>query len=133
MMKTPSRVAAACVLTILCSIPLVDMAGSASAATQQVVLKRAVKEYSDAFLDGRGAAAYKMLSPRCKTKIDRDDFIAASDMAKDIYGGPMRFKSYRAVIDGRKAKATYTYEASALNQRNEPWLKVSGRWRMNEC
>lgn len=97
------------------------------------MLKRAVKAYSDAYLDGRGADAYRMLTRRCKAEIDREDFIASSAWAKEIYGGPMRFKSYRAVIDGRRAWATYTYEARSLNQRREPWLKVSGRWRMNEC
>jgi len=133
MTKTTSRLIAACALSLLCSIPSVGMTEPASAATQRALLRTAVKAYSDAFLDGRGADAYTMLTGRCRTRIDRQEFIDASALAKEIYGGPMSFTSYRAVIDGHRARATYTYEARALDQRREPWLRVSGRWRMNQC
>jgi hypothetical protein len=131
--KTLSRATATCLIALLCWLPVAGLTEPASAVTQRVVLKRAVKAYSDAFLDGRGADAYRMLTGRCKARIDRDTFLQASDLAKQIYGGPMPFTSYRAAIDGRRARATYTYAARSLDQRKEPWLRTSGRWRMNEC
>ena len=133
MTTTISRFTVTCLLALLCTVMVVGTTEPASATTQRVLLKRAVKAYSDAFLDGRGADAYAMLTARCRARTDRDKFLQVSDLAKQIYGGPMPFTSYRAVIDGRRARATYTYAARSLNQRKEPWLRVSGRWRMNEC
>lgn len=123
---------AACALAVVCSIPVAGMAAPASAASDEQAVKRAVNAYSSAFLGGRGADAYGMLSGRCQARVNRAQFLSAVDTAHDIYG-PLPIKSLRVVVDGRTARATYTYAVSRLNQRNEPWLKVSGRWRMNEC
>lgn len=132
-MNAPRRALVACAMVLLCSVSLAGVSEPAVAASQQKVLKRTVKTYSNKFLDGRGAAAYEMLTKRCKATIDRKQFISASNLAKELYGGPMAFESFSATIKGRTARATYTYAASSLDQRREPWRKVSGSWRMNEC
>ncbi len=132
-MKTVHRLVPMLAVFLLISFALVSVGPAASATTQRALLKQRVTGYSNAFLDGRGADAYKMLTGRCKRRISRPQFVAASDLAKQIYGGPMRFTSYRSVIDGRRARVTYTFETRSLNQRREPWKRVNGRWRMNEC
>lgn len=119
-------------LALVCSLSLLGVASPASANSDERALKRAVHAYSKAFLSGRGADAYGMISGRCKARIDRAQFMRAADMAGDLYG-PLPIETLRVDIDGRSARATYTYAVRPLNQRNEPWLKVSGTWRMNEC
>lgn len=127
-----TRRLAASALALLCSIPLAGVAFPASAASEEQALKRAVSAYSSAFLGGRGADAYGMLSGRCQASIGRARFLAIVDAAYDLYG-PLPIKSLRVDVDGNRARATYSYAVARLNQRNEPWLKVSGRWRNNEC
>lgn len=131
MNRSIARRLSAFVVALLCSLSLF-VASPASANSDERALKRAVHAYSDAFLSGHGAVAYRMISGRCKAKISRTKFLRAVDMASDLYG-PLRIKSLRVIVSGRSARATYTYAVRPLNQRNEPWLKVSGRWRMNEC
>lgn len=132
MIRSMSRRLSVFVLALAFSLSLVGVAPPASATSDERALKRAVHAYSDAFLAGRGNDAYGMISGRCRAKINRADFMRAVDMAADLYG-PLRIKTLRVVVEGRAGSATYTYAVRPLNQRNEPWLKVAGRWRMNEC
>lgn len=88
-------------------------------------LEAAVTAYSGAFLTG-DAAAYDLLSQRCRDRTDKDAFLTTLDQAKELYGSPLTILTYDAEVSGDLARVTYTYEASALNQDSEP-LGEGGR------
>ena len=90
-------------------------------------LRTAVQAYSAAFLTGRERAAWRALTPHCRTLIGRAPFAAG-----DLYGF-LPIRNYRAVISGGSARVTYTYAVRRLNQSREPWRVVNGAWRNNDC
>lgn len=95
-------------------------------------LQHYVQLYSDLFLNGQGSQSYVMFSNRCFERTDRNQYIAASAQAKQMYG-PMEMKSYDAEISGNMARVTYTYPVPALDQQQEPWVYEDGQWRQDDC
>lgn len=107
-------------------------ATSSSAEGGEPELEAAVTAYSDAFLSG-DMAAYDLLSQRCRDRTDKAAFRAILDQAKELYGSPLTIQTYEAEVSGDLARVTYTYEASALNQDSEPWVREGGEWRNDDC
>jgi hypothetical protein len=105
-----------------------DLTGKGEAA-----LRASVQAFSDAFLTGEGADAHALLTARCKEALPETGFSAVVTEAGDLYGEALEFTSYEAKIHGTKAKATYTYENSDLNQKDEPWVLEGDRWLQDDC
>ena len=102
----------------------------ASGETEQ--LRAAVQAYSDAFLTG-DSAAYGMLSERCRNRRSADQFGIVLAGAKSLYGSTIPARSFDAEISGNLARATYTYDISAINQSAEPWVRENGEWKQDDC
>jgi len=95
-------------------------------------LRDAVQAYSDAFLTGE-AAAFDMLSKRCRDRVGKAEFLGILDTAKSTYGSAIPIKSFDADIQGTLARVTYTYDLKAINQDAEPWTRESGKWKQDDC
>ena len=121
-------------------------AGSSAAASSSVAaspsalqsdgqddLRAAVRAYSDAFLNGKPAAAYELFSARCKQRISLDRFTTVVTAAKQLYGKALPFETYDAEVSGNFARVTYTFAVPALNQTKEPWVREDGRWKQDDC
>jgi hypothetical protein len=107
-------------------------APAATADTSAASLRHAVGAYSQAFLGGRPVKAYQLLSPRCRQRVSPSYFTGIVNAANDIYG-PLPIRTYKATVSGTKARVTYTYVVSPLNQTREPWVRVGGAWKNDEC
>lgn len=94
-------------------------------------LKDAVTSYSDAFLTG-DIAAYDLLSKRCRDRMSRNYFLGILVAAEDTYGSALPIKTFVADVQGKLARATYTYDLEAINQDAEPWVNESG-WKNDDC
>ena len=96
-------------------------------------VRKAVDGYSQAFLSGDAAKAYKTLSDRCRASIDRAQFSTTVAAAKALYG-PQPITSYH--LDDSTtttAHVTYGYSVAALDQSRQAWVKQSGAWRWDGC
>ncbi|WGX94526.1 hypothetical protein [Nocardioides sp. L-11A] len=116
----------------LALVPSMSSVAQAGAPSSKAALREAVTDYSRAYLNGNGTKAYRMLTPRCRAVIPRGPFNDSSDLAAIIYGN-LHIETYRAKVRGTRARVTYTFSDPDLNQRREPWVKVSGRWKNNDC
>lgn len=104
-----------------------------SSPDPQVELRAAVQAYSDAYLTGKGAAAYALLSKRCQARSTPADFAALVKEAGDLYGSALPLKSFDADVSGDMARVTYTYDLAAINQDSEPWVREGGAWHEDDC
>lgn len=95
-------------------------------------LKKAVTEYTHAFLTGDGATAYAMLSAKCRAATPLSEFAAITEQARDTYGD-VKIDSLKVTVDGRKARATYTFPVPAINQTEELWVAEAGSWKNDDC
>jgi len=103
-------------------------------------LEQTVRAYAEAFLGGRGDAAFELLSVRCRNATPREEFVAIVAVAGAKYeNDPIR--DLKVEVKGTKGRATYTFDDEELNQTNEPWILVqqgSGDdaddvWRNDDC
>lgn len=103
---------------------------SPSAVTEDV--RRAAQAWWDEILTGQGNAAFQLLSRRCQA-IDPSFLGQVNELANRITGGPQPFLTFTAYIHGDRARATYTFRTSALNQHRDPWVLEDGGWRWDGC
>jgi hypothetical protein len=96
-------------------------------------LRRAVRRYSDAFLNGDAIEAYSMFSARCKERTSLSYFTGVVTAAEDLYGAALTIETYRAKVSGDFARVSYTFPVPALNQTQEPWVRERGKWRQDDC
>jgi len=96
------------------------------------VLRDAVYAYSDEFLTGNGYDAYKRLTKRCQAKMDKNYFEGLTLAAKSQIGN-LPIKTYAEKLDGDSATVTYTYSDASINQTDEPWILVGGKWLNDQC
>jgi hypothetical protein len=97
-------------------------------------LENAVQAYSDAYLTGHAAAAYKILSPRCKAQLSRTVYWGIVSAAKARYGRALDFDTYTSTVHGDTATVTYTYSsAPEIDQTDQPWTYLNGAWRYDNC
>jgi hypothetical protein len=96
-------------------------------------LRDAVQAYSGAFLTGDGTASYELLSARCQEREGREEWVSLVAGAGQIYGEPLEFTGYQTEVSGDRAKVTYTFERSEINQADEPWVYEHGAWRNDDC
>jgi len=101
-----------------------------SAEEQHV--RRAAQTFWDEILTGQGNNAYQLFSKRCQA-IDPDFLGQVNELANRITGGPQPFLTFEAHIHGDRARATYTFKTSALNQRGDLWVFEDGGWRWDAC
>lgn len=110
-------------------------AATSSAPAQgdgEAALQRAVRAYSTAYLAGDGPTAWGMFSARCQGRVSQDELSGAAVKAYTQYG-PQAIKTLTVDVQGNLARATYTYEDSAINQTGEPWVLQGGAWKMDDC
>jgi hypothetical protein len=111
--------------------PVPAVAGQAMSDT--LALRRAVQAYSDAYLSGKGKAAWSLLSARCQKMDTLAGFSSLVDQAKTLYGNPLPMTSFTAHIAGGMARVTYTYTVTAINQADQPWTLEASGWRDDNC
>lgn len=104
-----------------------------STVDETSALRTTVQAYSDAYLTGKGEAAYALLSKRCQERMDRNQFVALVGQAKQMYGSALPIQTFKAEVSGDLARVTYTYSVSAINQDAEPWVRESGHWHEDDC
>jgi len=92
-----------------------------------------VQAYSDAYLSGKGKAAYALLSNRCKKMDTLEGFASLVDQAKTLYGNPLPMTSFKAHIADGMARVTYTYTITAINQTDQPWTLEATGWHNDNC
>jgi hypothetical protein len=95
-------------------------------------VRREAQVFWDEILTGQGNAAFQMLSQRCQT-IDPYFLGQVEDLANRHTGGPERFLTFTAHIHGDRARATYTFPNSALNQHGDRWVFEDSGWRWDAC
>lgn len=134
---------AATVATLALTSGLLGVAGTSAASTDppapsiakvtsSVALKRAVYSYSKAFLGDNPVKAYKLLTPRCREKVSLSYFTGIVTAAGDMYG-PQPIRSYGATMKRNRARATYRYRLHELDQVREPWRRIGGAWKNDDC
>lgn len=96
-------------------------------------LKTAVTEYSNAYLAGKGLAAFDLLSARCQRSIGEAQIITLASGAQRLYGDLPITALTVISNDGTKATVTYTYVVTTLNQSNQPWVFEGGGWKYDNC
>jgi len=117
--------------------PSVTVTSSEAPTTKPAVdpmtaVEKVVTKYTHAFLTGDGATAYGLLSDRCQAAMPLSEFAAVTEQARDTYGD-VKIDSLDVRVDGRKARATYTFPVPAINQKDEPWVVEDGKWRNDDC
>jgi hypothetical protein len=120
------------IATATVSLALVASCGSSTATRDSDHLKAAVHSFSDAYLSGDDEEAYAMLSDRCQSQVDRDEFRAVVAAAKEMFG-PTPIETLDVDVDGDDGSATYTYPDDALNQTAEPWVFEDHVWHVDDC
>jgi hypothetical protein len=96
-------------------------------------LRAAVQAYSDAYLTGRGGAAYALLSARCQRRWSAGDFSDLVTQAKAQYGHALPLRSFKPEISGDLARVTYTFDVAEIDQDAEPWVREDGSWHEDDC
>jgi hypothetical protein len=92
-----------------------------------------VEAYSSAFLEGRGGAAWEMLSVRCQDVLDEGEFVATVVAAGELYG-PQEVEVTQVDVDGGVASVSYGYpDASGLDQVGQRWVSEGDRWVYDDC
>jgi hypothetical protein len=104
-----------------------------TAAQAGAGLRAAVQAYSDAYLSGQGKVAWGLLSARCQKIYPLEMFSSLTNLAKTVYGGPLRMTSFKAHVAEGMARVTYTYVVPAINQTDQPWTLEAGGWRDDNC
>jgi hypothetical protein len=102
-------------------------------SSAEAELRAAVQAYSDAYLSGDAAKAYALLSERCKKMDTFASFSYGVSQAKIVYGNPLPIRTYKAHIAEGMARVTYTYDASGINQTNQPWTLEATGWHDDNC
>jgi hypothetical protein len=96
-------------------------------------LRVAVQAYSDAYLTGKPLVSYNLLSKRCQARVSLSYWTGLVTAAKDAYGSALPIKTYSEHVEGTLARVTYTYDVSAIDQTDEPWVMESGHWHEDDC
>lgn len=96
-------------------------------------IRKQVVAYSDAFLTGDSAAAYPLLSQRCRKRMSKEEFADLVSQAAKQYGSPLSLRTFKAEVNGDQARVTYTYAVSDINQDREPWVREGGSWHEDDC
>ena len=108
-------------------------ADEARTKAAKTAVAKAVKAYSAALVAGKGKRAFPMLSARCRKVIGASGFSALAAQAHHTYPHARLKKVTVTDVKGAKAHVTYTYSATILNQKKQPWVKEKGHWRWNGC
>ena len=90
-------------------------------------VKIAVRAYSDAFLGGDAKTAWLLRTKRAQSKDTYVAFKMGVAQAKAIYGDA-KMTSLVVTVKGDTALATYKYDLSDINQKNQKWVKQGGKW-----
>ena len=114
------------------AVPTEEKTTTKPVVDHEAELKKAVTEYTHAFLTGDGATAYGLLSATCRAAMPLSEFAAITEQARDTYGD-VKIDALKVSVDGRKARATYTFPVPAINQSEEPWVVEDGSWKNDDC
>jgi hypothetical protein len=92
-----------------------------------------VEAYSSAYLEGRGGAAWEMLSARCQDEVGEGEFLATVVAAGELYG-PQEVGDVDVEVDGQVATVSYRFpDAPGLDQSGQRWVSEGGRWVFDGC
>ncbi|MFY9913441.1 MAG: hypothetical protein WAK18_02150 [Nocardioidaceae bacterium] len=109
--------------------------GDASVGTgdrQLAELKKAVSQYSVAYLSGDADTAFALLSDRCALDLGHQGMAALVGAASQLYDTASP-NTIDAKISGPHATVSYSFDESTLDQTNEPWLLENGHWHNDQC
>ena len=117
-----------------------ETSSSATGATSPPVtgpdseaVQTAVRAYSAAFLAGDVPAARALLSVRCQGRLAEADYTNILTAAAKEYGDA-QIESLNVIsLAGDSARVTYTYDETAINQTDEPWVREAGAWHQDDC
>lgn len=104
------------------------------AASSEDDLRAAAETFFVAFFGGDGAAAYEMLSDRCKGATPLSEYASVVEAANELYG-QVQVEIRDVRIDGDRGLVDADTGVPALEQ-SEPgfdWVMVDGRWLSDKC
>lgn len=108
-------------------------APSESAEAPEAALEASYRTYIKAFLTGDGAAAYELLSERCKAEMPLSEFAEVTETAADLYG-LVDYTIESVEVDGKRGTLDATYPVEALNQGGgSVWVLEGDEWRSDKC
>jgi hypothetical protein len=97
-------------------------------------LTAAVQAYTAAYFAGEGSKAHRMLSERCKGKINELVFGATVDQAAKQYGPDHPATDVQADVSGKLARVSYKVEGlPKFDQQAQPWTREGDAWKYDAC
>ena len=105
----------------------------AATPDDRAALTAAVRAYSAAYFKPDPGTAGKLLSARCRKTTNTEAYAAALSGAVSTWGR-QEIKSLTVDrLSGDMALVSYTYDAGALNQDGQPWVREGGAWHYDAC
>ena len=97
-------------------------------------LTAAVQEYTTAYFKGEASTAHRMLSERCKGKINELVYGATVDQAAKEYGPDHPATDVKADVSGELARVSYKVKGlPKFVQQAQPWTREGGAWKYDAC
>jgi hypothetical protein len=98
-------------------------------AGQKSRLSEAVRAYSKAFLGGQAKKAWLMRTERANAGLTYIEFRAICLQAHQVYADAVMTSLHVGSLKGGRAKVSYTYDISDIDQSHQPWRLVNGHWK----
>jgi hypothetical protein len=110
---------------------------SEAPTSEEEVLKQRVQTYTTAMFAGDGAAAYELLSPKCRKEVPLSELAATAEQINTTYG-EVDFTIDSVRIEGDQADVDGTTGVPALdepdpNAEEFNWVRESGEWFNDPC
>ncbi|MFF8447886.1 hypothetical protein ACF06Q_09315 [Streptomyces leeuwenhoekii] len=97
-------------------------------------LEKAVEAYTAAYFAGEASTAHRMLSERCREKINELVYGATVKQAAKDYGPDHPATDVRAEVSGDMARVSYKVKGiPKLDQDAQPWAREGGDWKYDAC
>lgn len=97
-------------------------------------LTAAVQAYTAAYFKGEASTAHRMLSERCKGKINELVYGATVEQAAKEYGPDHPATDVQAEVSGKLARVTYKVKGlPKFDQQAQPWTREDGAWKYDAC
>lgn len=97
-------------------------------------LTEAVQAYTTAYFKGEASTAHRMLSERCKKKINELVFGASVKQAAKDYGPDHPATDVQAEVSGKLARVTYKVKGlPRFDQQAQPWTREGDDWKYDAC
>lgn len=117
------------VILLIALVLALSAAAPVANAGQKQRLAAAVRAYSKAFLGGQAKRAWLMRTEHANAGLSYVEFRAVCLQARAIYGDAKMTSLKIVSMRGTRARVTYTYDVSDINQARQPWRLVGRHWR----